>query len=804
MKHIDSMTLLRLKIIGGYISLIALFTVASIIVVCKSGDLEENSKRYRENIDRRAFSEGAFLQLFDLTQLGGQAVIWDSTRIAAYEKKEKCVMLTLDSMITTIPDSAQVRRVKEIKQLVTEKKSYLMAIHQDLEQLRDVSGLMQQKMPQIIHQANRANQLLTDEVSENLKENRHKTTGMFGWLKSKKKANAETEAENQQALKRARQQTDRILTSLAADIQQSQERSANQLFQHMDDLVRKESLLNEKITQLAREFNTEDSQMRKFGSTHLMTHQRDTLHLVMWFGFAAFLLAVLFYWLFHRDANKRQRNKILLEQSNRHNEELLTLRQNMMLTVSHDLRSPLTSIMGYADLIAETTKDEKCRQYEEAIRQSSDHMLTLLNTLLSYYRLDTGKEEVEMIPFRVKDVLSSLLVEYEPIADMKNVEIESTFTGDDTVVMGDRKRILQIAGNILSNAIKFTKKGTVKVDVAYEANTITIKVHDTGTGMSEEQMKRIFAPFSRLENADTQDGFGLGLSIAKALADLLGGSIDVESHVGFGSLFTVTIPVVEGDEEIPQLADKSTAILPEGLRIAIVDDDFTVLKMTVEMLTKKNVQAVGCPTVDELFERMRKSDYDLIITDIKLGGMSGFDLLELLRDANIGNSKSVPILAMTGRTERKTEDFIDAGFSGCLLKPFSYAELTQAIANSVKEDATFKIPKADFTILLQGEDDVNGMLTLLVEQTEAEVSELKSAQETGDVQTITFLQHKLEPRWEILGIVKPMLKLRDALKGKGDMGKAIENVVKTAEQLISQAKEKMEGGQHEQIQGLDC
>ena len=794
MRNKGSLTLLRLKILSGYASLMALFVVASVIVVCKSGNLEENSKRYRENIDRRAFSEGAFLQLFDLTQLGGQAAIWDSTRIAAYEKKEKCVMMTLDFMIMTIPDTAQVRRVKEIKQLVTEKKGYLLAIHQDLEQLRDVSGLMQQKMPQIIRQANRANRQLTDEVSENLKENRHKTTGMFGWLKSKKKANAETEAENNRALHRAKQQTDRILTSLATDIQQSQERSANQLFQHMEDLVRKESLINEKITQLASEFNEEDSQMRKLGSTHLMSHQRETLHLVMWFGFAAFLLAVFFYWLFHRDANERHRNKVQLEQSNRHNEELLTLRQNMMLTVSHDLRSPLTSIMGYADLIAETTKDEKCKQYEEAIKQSSDRMLTLLNTLLSYYRLDTGKEEVEMVPFRVKNVLNSLLVEYEPIAEMKNVEIESTYTGDDTVVMGDRKRILQIAGNILSNAIKFTKKGSVNISVDYRDNTLTIKVQDSGTGMNEEQVKRIFAPFSRLDNADTQEGFGLGLSIAKALVELLEGQIDVESHVGFGSKFTVTIPVVEGDDEIQQLAEENTVTLPEGLRIAIVDDDVTVLRMTVEMLSKKNVQAVGCPTVNDLFDRMRQSDYDLIITDIKLGGMSGFDLLELLRDANIGNSKSVPLLAMTGRTERKAEDFIKAGFSGCLLKPFSYAELTQAIANSVKEDTTFKIPKTDFTTLLHGEDDVNGMLNLLVEQTEAEINTLKSALETGDTKTIEFLQHKLETRWEILGIVKPMLRLRDALRGKCDMAKAVDEVVMTAEHLVSQAKEKMEGG----------
>ena len=794
MKHIDSLTRLRLKTVGGYVSLMVLFIIASVIVVCKSGNLEENSKRYSENIDRRALSEGAFLQLFDLTQLGGQAAILDSTKIAAYEKKEKRVMMTLDSMIMTIPDTAQVRRVKEIKQLVSEKKGYLLAIHQDLEQLRDVSGLMQQKMPQIIRQANRANQQLTDEVSENLKENRHKTAGMFGWLKSKKKANAKTEAENQQALNRARQQTDRILTSLATDIQQSQERSANQLFQHMEDLVRKESLINEKITQLASEFNAEDSQMRKFGSTHLMSHQRETLHLVMWFGFAAFVLALIFYWLFHRDANRSHRNKMLLEQSDKRNKELLALRQNMMLTVSHDLRSPLTSIMGYADLIAETTNDDKCKQYEEAIKQSSDRMLTLLNTLLSYYRLDTGKEEVDMVPFRVKGIVNTLMTEYEPLAMMKNIAIEGTFSGDDAVVMGDRKRIIQIADNILSNALKFTQKGSVNLGVDYTDNSLTIQVKDSGSGMTEEQVKRIFAPFNRLENADTQEGFGLGLSIAKALVVLLGGQIEVESHVGFGSKFTITIPVVEGDEEILQLADKSTAILPEGLRIAIVDDDVTVLRMTVEMLTKKNVQAVGCPTVNDLFDRMRQSDYDLIITDIKLGGMSGFDLLELLRDANIGNSKTVPLLAMTGRTERKAEDFIDAGFSGCLLKPFSYAELTQAIANSVKEDTTFKIPKADFTTLLHGEDDVNGMLTLLVEQTEAEVKEIKSALETGDTQTIAFLQHKLESRWELLGIVKPMLKLRDALRGKYDLTDAVEKVVMTAEQLVCQAKEKMEGG----------
>lgn len=150
MKYNDSLMRLHLTMLGGYISLFVVFIIASCIFIHQSGELEENSIRYKENIERRTLSERAFFQLFDLTQMGGQAAILDDERMAVYEKKEKDVLGMLDSMILTIPDSAQVRRVREIKDLVCEKKAYLIAIHEDLEQLRNVNGLMKQRMPEII------------------------------------------------------------------------------------------------------------------------------------------------------------------------------------------------------------------------------------------------------------------------------------------------------------------------------------------------------------------------------------------------------------------------------------------------------------------------------------------------------------------------------------------------------------------------------------------------------------------------------------------------------------------------------
>lgn len=176
-------------------------------------------------------------------------------------------------------------------------------------------------------------------------------------------------------------------------------------------------------------------------------------------------------------------------------------------------------------------------------------MLTLLNTLLDYYRLDAGKEQPDVTPFRVKRLTDTLAAEYAQQAAAKGLEFHAAYEGDDVVTLGDRNRILQIIGNLLSNAVKFTVRGSISLHVAYRPEELTVEVADTGAGLTDEQQRRIFRPFERLDQADMPEGFGLGLSIALALVELLHGKIRVRSVPAEGSSFSVTLPLPLYTEE---------------------------------------------------------------------------------------------------------------------------------------------------------------------------------------------------------------------------------------------------------------
>ena len=467
-----------------------------------------------------------------------------------------------------------------------------------------------------------------------------------------------------------------------------------------------------------------------------------------------------------------------------------------MMTVSHDLRLPLSAICGYADLLPDARRKEFRLRYCAAIKESSERMLTLLNTLLDYYRLDAGKEQPDVTPFRVKRLTDTLAAEYAQQAAAKGLEFHAAYEGDDVVTLGDRNRILQIIGNLLSNAVKFTVRGSISLHVAYRPEELTVEVADTGAGLTDEQQRRIFRPFERLDQADMPEGFGLGLSIALALVELLHGKIRVRSVPAEGSSFSVTLPLPLYTEEKTQQPDNEVPdiILPPDLRVAIVDNDPVLLAMTVEMLSRHEVYADGCRNARELLERIRTVDYDLVVTDIVMSDVTGFELLELLRTSNIADAQDVPVLAMTARAECDTEEFTKAGFAGCIHKPFSRDELFAAVGSCIDTRRQQGDISPDFSVLLNGERNDAEMLCLLAQETETNMTAFSKALHNNNKPTLVALTHHLLSLWELLRIETPLKAFRQLLSDEETTEEAIraagERILAAGKRLAEQAADR--------------
>ena len=219
-----------------------------------------------------------------------------------------------------------------------------------------------------------------------------------------------------------------------------------------------------------------------------------------------FLLLVVSYIIIHRDIRRiiRYKSKTVslikqLYESDMQNKELISSRKKAMHTITHELRTPLTAIHGYAELIQGHDTDNISR-YAESILQAAGRMIAMLNTLLDFFRLDSGKENANSAPFRLQGMADALLTEFIPLAEAKDLRF-TVECCDDVILMGDKERIMQVCGNLLSNAVKFTEEGGVSLITEYDNGVLTLVVEDTGTGMTEEEQKQAFGAFERLSNA---------------------------------------------------------------------------------------------------------------------------------------------------------------------------------------------------------------------------------------------------------------------------------------------------------------
>lgn len=569
--------------------------------------------------------------------------------------------------------------------------------------------------------------------------------------------------------------------------------------------------LTGQIDSLVRMYEEQaETVMREEAVKQQQIKERST-RIISWFAMGAIVLAVFFLSIIWMDITRSKRYRRELELANAHTEELLLAREKLMLTITHDFKAPLGSIIGYIELLSRLINDKREKFYLENMKSSSQHLLKLVNDLLDFHRLDLNKVEVHQVGFNPSQLFEDIKVSFEPLVKEKGLLFSYKIDAElDNSYLSDPLRIRQIVTNLLSNAVKFTNKGTVSLDVHYKKAQLIIAISDTGKGMKPEDKERIFQEFTRLPGAQGEEGFGLGLSIVRKLIHLLEGTIEVESTEGKGSTFIVHLPLfpilnptVVDDKKKTKVIEREF-IHPKSMRVLLIDDDKIQLNLTAAMLQEEGITAVCCQQLEELTELLRRERFDVLLTDLQMPAINGLDLLKLLRASNISQAQTIPVIAVTARSEMTEEEFVQHGFVARLNKPFTAKDLLESIGvniSSVSEKpATTASDKLNFKALTAySEGDTEAAKSIIlsfITETRKNVEILTNAFQAKDMDAMANMAHKLLPLFTLIYAeeIIPHLTWLEGQRGKAyskEVAGKVKQVLSQIEQVLKMAEQEI-------------
>ena len=759
MKHVS------IVIASGYIIIALLIGCVIYLWYCEWHKLEIIESKNRQIDKIRQKAHNVHMQMIELSLLGETILEWGNAEIEHYHSK----CMVIDSMLCQFKPIYPSERIDSICHLLDEKERQMIAIIEVLDKQEDTNEKIIRQIPTIVKQS-------TYEQPE-----RPKRKGFLGIFGKKEKTKTTT------------------TTAMLHTLNQMQVQS-HKLAEHVNNLSVRNGELNKQLQSLILQMDIKVQKELQEREDEITAMQEQSLMQIGGLTGLILFLLMASYIIIHRNIKSRERGRRKLEESLRQNNILLEMRKNIILTISHDIRGPLNVIGGSVELAMDAREKKKRDYHLKNVELLCKHILHLLNNLLDVYRLNESKETVNAIPFRLSDFLNRIAGSVTHIVNNKGLLFVSDFKGADVTVTGDMDRIEQIIDNLLTNAVKFTNAGSIGFTGIYADGRLTMTVSDTGVGMTEDTLERIFLPFQRTIDNTNADGFGLGLSITKGLVSLLGGTIEVASDVGKGTTFRVSLPLPETTETVEEdTAGKETPLnLPR--HVLVIDDDPMQLEVIREMLERNGVSCMTCTTAAEVVREMRKQDYDMLLTDIQMPGTSGFALLELLRKSNIRNSRTVPVIAMTARGDNEKDALLGSGFTGCIFKPFSTAELLKCLSSLT--DTSPASGLTDFTPLISEVSDKCAVLEKLIESSRRDMEDLRQAMETDDRKQLRETVHRMWPLWELLQKETRLGAYRELLKDKDAACEVIRrhtvNMIGEIENLIIQSENEIRTIQSEE------
>lgn len=458
--------------------------------------------------------------------------------------------------------------------------------------------------------------------------------------------------------------------------------------------------LTQRISQIMADIRADEHNALQESLDKDREARQDVLLKIILLAIAAAATAIVLSSYIRRSIRREREYRRNIEEAKDETERIMRQREQLLLTITHDIKAPAASISGFIELMKGGHLDRQMQLYIDNIGTSARHLLNLVGALLDYHRLDAGKVEPHPVPFCPNRLVADCVEAMKPQAAEKGLEIRVRADDEklDRMYKGDTFRIKQIIDNLTGNAIKYTAEGSITVTVDMEARTvdgwqwIKICVNDTGRGMTREESERVFKAFTRLSDAQGTEGVGLGLAITKELVEILGGKIKLVSEKGKGSCFIVFLPLESGEEynedkksDDKGQTQKSFATTIGNKNILIVDDDRLQLNLLTEMLGRIDKQKLfTVKAMTHASEALKEIDSfrpDIMFVDIEMPEMSGTEFLK-----RIAKGRRQRIFAMTAHEPTIKQELLACGFDGCLFKPFSINELAKALCVEIKEE----------------------------------------------------------------------------------------------------------------------
>lgn len=765
---------LRAKIITGYLILVAVIGSMAAILIHERQRIRDIEVETFEIREIRQSINAIHHHITTLSISGENVIDWEEVDYRNYQIERLQTDSLLQAMKPYCINYVQPQQIDTLRILLAEKEAHLRHIMSVFERQEEADSLLVNHLPEVAKRATRVRTV------------QQKKKGIAGFFGGKKTVQVLPSA------KELHEFSDSLITL--------QRKQTAEMDAYTDSLRVRNRILNVQLDGLITELNGQAQKAFVQKERKIAEAQAVSVRLFTTTISTAIILLFLSYLTIHRELKrnvdeKKKREKLIgeLQESNARNEELIRFRRNLIQNVTHELRTPLTAISGNAELLLNDDNRDSRMCHAETIKTSAGRMASMLNSLLDYFRLDSRKVTIQSKPFKLSLIADTLETEFMAQVQSKHLTL-TIHNYASEVVNGDKNRILSIGGNLLSNAIKFTDSGIITLTTRYKDGVFTLTVEDTGTGISEGQKERIFKPFERLGNAATQDGFGLGLSIVKQLVELMDGNISVESEKEKGSRFTVSLPLAMA---IESRTDTYLPITSKDLSISdssvlVIDNDLVTLGMIRDMCAQNGISCDTCISVGELTDKMRGKDYDLLITDLKMPEVNGYEVLELLRTSDIGNSLTIPVVAATAAGFITEEELKLAGFTAMLGKPFSIAELLNVVSQYANKEHR-QLP--DFSALLAFGDRLHTLERLIME-TKTEMDEVRKAAETKDMEALDGWVHHLRSSWMLMKAEQPLTVLYEAIHNENisesEVNTAVDAVLAQGKLIVDLARKEME------------